>query len=299
MGRRDHRGGDLRDRLLRRYSPRRYSPGRDAGGYSPVRSIEESPHCDRKRRRWQQLDGQSNNISADVRISEEPSDHVDGGKPALSESGPALLEQLRGLRTDVEMLETWRSELAIYLEEQVREADSLTSKIHKLEDQLYLEEEECRRVNSKIKKFIRAHNRHESSLGSKLWELAPMKINILSDEEPRAKNRSSALNSRQDHGLKWDGGAEERRPQGKGLVLENTGIPESRHKKDKGLLSGVAAGDKSKVYGDGFIPPTGMAAHASDKLADVEENVEAVASLPSGIAEDAQDVQNSENVEIV
>lgn len=32
-GRRDYRGGDLRDKLVRRYSPRRrYSPGRDGRG---------------------------------------------------------------------------------------------------------------------------------------------------------------------------------------------------------------------------------------------------------------------------
>ncbi|KAI4341034.1 hypothetical protein MLD38_025808 [Melastoma candidum] len=339
-GRRDHRGGDLRDRLPRRYSPRRYSPGRDARGrhlirgYSPSRSIEESP--DRKRRRRQQLDGQSNNISGDVGISEEPSDHVDGGKP-VSESGHALLEQIRGLRADVELLETRRSELEIYLEGQVREADSLTSKIHELEDQLYLEKKECRRVNSKIKKFVRAHSRHSelqeelkrsqrqlAILGEQLGQEVmgagtneDLSINILSDEEPLGNNRSSAQNGRQEHSLKW-AGAEELRPQVKlNYHHERAYLPDkdyeavdrqrfgtgkygdARHKKEKGLLSGVTAGDKSKVSGVGFIPPTGMAAHASDELADVEENVEAAASLPSGTAEDAQDVQNSENVDIV
>ncbi|KAI4378281.1 hypothetical protein MLD38_015780 [Melastoma candidum] len=242
-GRRDHRGADLRDRLGRRFSPRRrYSPGRDARsrhmirGYSPSRSIDESIHSDRKRQRRPQLDGHSD-VSGDIRISEEPADHVDGRKSALSRSGHALLEQLRQVRADVDMLQTQRAELEVYLEEQVQEADSLTSKIQELEDQLYKEKKEHKRFTSRIKKFVKAHIRHSelqeelkrsqlhlAKLGEQIGQKAvgineDSSINIVSDDEALAHNMSNTQNGKHDYsspdikllGLKR-AGTEETRP---------------------------------------------------------------------------------------
>lgn len=58
------------------------------------------------------------------------------------------------------MLNEHKHQLQIYLEERVQESDSLTSKIQDLETQLCKEKEECKRISSKIRKFIKEHNRH-------------------------------------------------------------------------------------------------------------------------------------------
>ncbi|KAF3443724.1 hypothetical protein FNV43_RR13414 [Rhamnella rubrinervis] len=161
-GKRDYGGSDLRDKLERRHSPRRkYSPVRDARDrntvpeHSPSRSLEKE--SDRKRRKKQHLDGQSE-ISGSLKISNGTEDQVKEGN-ITTESRGALMEQLKQVQLDISMLDHRRSQLGVYLEERVQEVDSLTSKIQELESQLYKEKEECRRILSKINKFVKAHNR--------------------------------------------------------------------------------------------------------------------------------------------
>ncbi|XP_039161499.1 zinc finger CCCH domain-containing protein 13 isoform X1 [Eucalyptus grandis] len=165
-GRRDYRGGDLRNKIGRRYSPRRrYSPGKDARarhgfhGYSPSRSPEEN--SDRKRRKKQHLDGQSD--ASDLNLPEEAEDREIVGKSTSSQSKFALLDQLKQVRSDINMLKHHKNQQEMYLEEQLQEADSLSSKIQELEDQLHKEKKECKRITSKIKKFVKAHQRYSRS----------------------------------------------------------------------------------------------------------------------------------------
>ncbi|KAJ4729999.1 Zinc finger CCCH domain-containing protein [Melia azedarach] len=167
-GGRNSRVGDLRNKLDRRHSPRRsYSPGRDARdrhklrGHSPSRSLEKK--SDRKRRKTQQLDGQSE-FSGSLKISDGIEDPVKEGKVTPSDSKVVLQEQnhvqLKEVQLDINRLEHQKHQLEIYMEEKVQEADILSSRIKELETQLRQEKEECRRIASKIKKFVKAHNHH-------------------------------------------------------------------------------------------------------------------------------------------
>ncbi|RYR21772.1 hypothetical protein Ahy_B03g067091 isoform A [Arachis hypogaea] len=55
----------------------------------------------------------------------------------------------------------------VYLDESAQEVDSLNSRIQELEAQLVKENEECKRINSGIRKFIRVYN-HNSQLQEEL-----------------------------------------------------------------------------------------------------------------------------------
>ncbi|XP_027346200.1 zinc finger CCCH domain-containing protein 13 isoform X2 [Abrus precatorius] len=161
-GRRDYLGDDLRDKLDRRHlSRRRYSPARDARGhqtirdYSPSRSLEKK--SDRRRRRKQGITGQSD-ISENLRVSDRIRDRVQEGKLLSSGSRNTLEEQLKKVYSDINTLENRKFQLAVYLDESVQEADSLNSRIQELEAQLCREDEECKRITSRIRKFVRVHN---------------------------------------------------------------------------------------------------------------------------------------------
>ncbi|PSS05801.1 Zinc finger CCCH domain-containing protein [Actinidia chinensis var. chinensis] len=167
-GRRDYRGSDLRGKLDRRRSPiRRYSPVRDARGrhtlrgYSPTSSLGKRSlyPSDRKRRKKQQLDGQSD-FSGSLRVSDDTEDGSRDKKLASSDSKGVLEEQLRQVQSDIDSLNNGKCQLEMYLEESVQEVDCLTSRIQELEMQLCQEKEECKRITSKIKKFVKAHNRY-------------------------------------------------------------------------------------------------------------------------------------------
>ncbi|KAM7495193.1 hypothetical protein LguiB_029802 [Lonicera macranthoides] len=120
--------------------------------------------------------------------------------------------------SEIDMLDDRKHQLQISLEERDQQADSLTSKIKELEMQLRTEKEECKRISSKIKKFIRAHNRNSrlqdelkrsearlQKLGEKIYSDAirpgateeDTSINILSDEETLGNHISSPRNEQQ------------------------------------------------------------------------------------------------------
>ncbi|XP_008230096.1 PREDICTED: zinc finger CCCH domain-containing protein 13 isoform X1 [Prunus mume] len=185
-GGRDSGGDDLRDKLERRYSPRRrYSPERDGRGrhvlraeYSPSRSLEkenfEYSFGNSKRRKKQHLDGQSD-ISGSLRISNETEHEA---KEANTRG--VLEEQLKQLQSEINMLDHRRSQLGVYLEEKSQEVDSLTSKIKELEAQLYKEKEDCKRISSKVKKFVKAHSRN-SRIQDQL-KRSQVRLNKLGDQ---------------------------------------------------------------------------------------------------------------------
>ncbi|KAJ4982207.1 hypothetical protein NE237_033044 [Protea cynaroides] len=231
-GRRDNLGSDLRDKLDRRPSPqRRFSPRRDARGhqtfraqkwtaydrdYSPSRSpTERSKKRGGKR---QHLDGRSD-ISGSLEVSDDAEDRVKEGKRTSHNSKNVLEEKLKQVQLDIDMLSESKSQLEIFLEEKVQEADSLTSRIDELESQLSKEQEDCKRTTSKIKKFIKAHNRFSRAqeelkrsqarlqkLGDQLGPDASgpvaseedLSINIISEGEPN-DNGMSPRNEVQNH----------------------------------------------------------------------------------------------------
>ncbi|CAL5406354.1 unnamed protein product [Camellia sinensis] len=247
-GRRDYRNSDLRDKIDRRHSPpRRYSPERDTRGrhtlrgYSPTSSpgkrggicrpskyiisnwmAKDLPHacsvghCDRKRRKKHQLDGQSD-FSGSAKISDGSDDRIRHRKLTSSDSKGVLGEQLSQVQTEINMLNSHKGQLEIYLEESVQEVDCLNSQIQELEMQLCQEKEECKRITSKIKKFVKAHNRysrlqdelkrshdrlqklgdHLGSDAARLGATEDSSINILSDGEPAGNHAMSPPNQLQ------------------------------------------------------------------------------------------------------
>ncbi|MED6108064.1 hypothetical protein PIB30_020011 [Stylosanthes scabra] len=167
-GRKDN---DLRDTLDRRYlSPRRYSPARDGRGHqsihehSPSRSMEKK--SDRRHWRKQGIAGQSD-ISASLKVSERVQDQVKNGKSISSGSRNTLEEQLKKVQLDIRTFEDRKFQLSVYLDESAQEVDSLNSRIQELEAQLVKENEDCKRINSGMRKFIRAYN-HNSHLQEEL-----------------------------------------------------------------------------------------------------------------------------------
>ncbi|XP_061364498.1 zinc finger CCCH domain-containing protein 13 isoform X2 [Gastrolobium bilobum] len=170
-GRRDYLGNDLRDKLERRHlSPRRYSPAQDARSrqttreFSPSRSLEKK--SDRRHRRKQGITRQSD-ISGSLKASDRIQDQVKEGKLLSSGSRNTLEEQLKKVHSDINTLENRKFQLAVYLDESVQEVDSLNSRIQELEAQLCKENEECKRITSRIRKFVREHN-HNSQLQDEL-----------------------------------------------------------------------------------------------------------------------------------
>ncbi|XP_010909654.1 zinc finger CCCH domain-containing protein 13 isoform X2 [Elaeis guineensis] len=171
-GRRDNRNGDLRDKLDRRHSPyRRYSPIRDARGHHSFRSHKpisndrgssrsRSPikRSERRYRKKQRMDGESD-ISGSLKI-DGAKDRKKEDKVSSHDEKDDLEEQLKQIQLDIEMLDDHKSQLEIFLEEKVDEAQKLSSRIEDLESKLNKEQENCKRITLKIKKFIKAHGRY-------------------------------------------------------------------------------------------------------------------------------------------
>ncbi|KAJ8763781.1 hypothetical protein K2173_003563 [Erythroxylum novogranatense] len=157
-----YRGGDLRNKLDKRLSPkRRYSLGRNArhrnrySGSSPSRSLENN--SDRKRRK-KTFDDEGD-LPGNLQNADQLHNQVKEKKNS-SGSRAVFKEQLKDMQSQIDFLERQKSQLKSEVEEKVEEADALTSKIQELESQLLEEKEDCKRITSKIKKFVKAHRRH-------------------------------------------------------------------------------------------------------------------------------------------
>ncbi|GLT87061.1 hypothetical protein SLE2022_051630 [Rubroshorea leprosula] len=159
-GRRDYRDSDLRNKLDRRPSPeKRYSPKRDARGrrtfrgYSPSRSVEKKSG---RSRRQKYLSGQSD-FSENLKTPDEVEDRVNEGRN--SSFHPRIALELKEVELDISRLDQHKLQLRNSLEEKDQEADTLSSRIEELAAQLKKEKDEARKITSKIKKFVKAHNR--------------------------------------------------------------------------------------------------------------------------------------------
>ncbi|KAJ0635595.1 hypothetical protein HanOQP8_Chr17g0652631 [Helianthus annuus] len=156
--RRDHRAGDLRDKLGRQWSPpRRNSLERDSR--DPLPSPRYGKRSDWGHRKRQHFDGE-NDYSGSLRLADGVERQARDRKPLSPEFDDIHDEQLKQLQSEIDMLEDHKQQLQIYLEESTQEAESLNSKIEELEMQLSTEKEECKRISSKIRKFVKANNRH-------------------------------------------------------------------------------------------------------------------------------------------
>ncbi|KAJ6741117.1 ZINC FINGER CCCH DOMAIN-CONTAINING PROTEIN 40 [Salix purpurea] len=68
--------------------------------------------------------------------------------------------ELKEMQSNINKLEHQKSELTILLEKKAEEVDSLTSRIQELEAQLSVEKEECKRITSNIKKYVKAYKHY-------------------------------------------------------------------------------------------------------------------------------------------
>eukprot|EP00252_Welwitschia_mirabilis_P027769 TRINITY_DN9626_c0_g3_i1.p1 TRINITY_DN9626_c0_g3~~TRINITY_DN9626_c0_g3_i1.p1 ORF type:complete len:488 (-),score=129.70 TRINITY_DN9626_c0_g3_i1:124-1587(-) len=166
-GRHEFRGGDLRERLERRHSPHnrsflsrdtrgRHTPNERAVPQRKGRSRSRSPPRggDRRERKRQKLDEYLSDGSADLKYSGESDIDV-----KEVHSRDAFEEELKEIQTDIVALVAWRDDLEACLESRKQEVDRLTAKNSELEKTLLKEQDEYKRIGSKIKKFIKMHLR--------------------------------------------------------------------------------------------------------------------------------------------
>lgn len=174
-GRREHRSGDLRDKLDRRHSPhRRSSPARDAKGRQTYADQRSLPHdrghslsrspprgSERRERKRQRLDRHISDVSPNFKYlgDDTDHDHTKEVKSPYASSRDAFEEQLKDVESEIDALNDQKDDLEISLEKRAHEANKLAAKNSELEVTLSKEQEDHKRLGSKIKKFVKAHLR--------------------------------------------------------------------------------------------------------------------------------------------
>ncbi|KAG8058168.1 hypothetical protein GUJ93_ZPchr0002g24340 [Zizania palustris] len=170
-GRRDYRGDDFRGKIDRRFSPRRRnSPGRESRGHRPLydsrrptsrereSSYSRSPSRKSEKRREKKTDDGETNSSRSLSLTdnnhEKKRDKLSSGDEKDDHE-----KQLKQIRLDMEALRNDKTHLEVILDEKIDGVRKISSKVNDLEIQLKREKEECHRMTSKMKKFIKAHAR--------------------------------------------------------------------------------------------------------------------------------------------
>nr|CAD1832115.1 unnamed protein product [Ananas comosus var. bracteatus] len=343
-GRRDYRSGDLRDKLDRRHSPhRRYSPGRGVRGHHSFRnqkpisrdrgsSLSRSPirRSDRRHRKKQVTDGESD-ASGSLKFSDSNKDKQ-GEKLTSYNERDDLQEQLKHIELDVEMLDDEKSQLEGLLEEKVEEAHKLSTVIEDLELQLSKEQEECKRITSKLKKFIKAHGRHMKAQEelkrsqARLQKLAEMfdsetikpaneedsSANVHSEGEPngdyqispnsnhgksrkfKEKNRYSDVFSKSEMQNLEGTAVQLENEMAKSLTVKSKMVIEdNKSKRGKYVSSSLNSSEKAKgSETKNYIPSTSMAGHAVDELVEAVDLEEKPESTEANAILDKLAVKN-------
>ncbi|XP_057834909.1 zinc finger CCCH domain-containing protein 13 isoform X4 [Cryptomeria japonica] len=173
-GRHQYRGGDLRDKLDRRPSPgRRSSPRKDTRGQQAYADQRYVPHerghsrqtstprgRERKRKR-KRIDGPSSDVSDDIKNSGSDSDgdHMQEVESPHASPRDAFQEQLWHVQSDISAHNVKKNELEVCLMEKTHEVNRITARNTQLQITLYNDQEQHKRLGSKIKKFIKVHLR--------------------------------------------------------------------------------------------------------------------------------------------
>lgn len=216
-GRRHNLDGDLRDKLGRHFSPER-RPSLDRSGrrvqrfngHENPRSFEKRRDVDyRENRRFDERSDYAGGLKAGSRIEVRERDE----RNKFLGYNNVLEEQLKDVELDVKMLTDNKLRLEAAVERKAREADILTSRIQELRTQLDREKEECKRITSSTKKFVKEYNRflraqddvkrseaRLQKLGTQLSTYLlgnegndrETDIEIVSDEEKNGRNLRSA-----------------------------------------------------------------------------------------------------------
>ncbi|KAK4777380.1 hypothetical protein SAY87_017567 [Trapa incisa] len=134
--------------------------GGPGSGYIPSWSF--GGKSDRKRQKNLHFDSQS-----DV-----------SGRSTSSDSQYALQEQLKQVQSGINRLAHGKSQLEVRA--YIQEEHGLSYRIQELEGQVHREKKDCKRINSSIKKFVKAHHRYwrysTSKSGRSLWMLLKLAI---------------------------------------------------------------------------------------------------------------------------
>nr|VDC76934.1 unnamed protein product [Brassica rapa] len=202
--RRHNLDGDLRDKLGRHFSPER-RPSLDRSGrrvqrfngHENPRSFEKRRDVDyRENRRFDERSDYAGGLKAGSRIEVRERDE----RNKFLGYNNVLEEQLKDVELDVKVLTDNKLRLEAAVERKAREADILTSRIQELGTQLDREKEECKRITSSTKKFVKEYNPRLQKLGTQLSTYLlgnegndrETDIEIVSDEEKNGRNLRSA-----------------------------------------------------------------------------------------------------------
>ncbi|XP_020887138.1 zinc finger CCCH domain-containing protein 40 isoform X2 [Arabidopsis lyrata subsp. lyrata] len=162
-GRRHNMDSDLRDRLGRQFSPER-RPSLDRSGRRVQRfSGHDNPRPFENRRdneyRENRRFDERRNYAGGLKAGNRIEDRAEDGRNKFQGYNNVLEEQLKDVEMDVKMLTDDKQRLEASVERKAHEVDILSSRIHELETQLDREKEECRRITSNTKKFVKEYNR--------------------------------------------------------------------------------------------------------------------------------------------
>ncbi|KAH0903994.1 hypothetical protein HID58_043497 [Brassica napus] len=191
-GRRHNLDGDLRDKLGRHFSPERRPSLERSGrrvqrfnGHENPRSFEKRRDVDyRENRRFDERSDYAGGLKAGSRIEARERDE----RNKFLGYNNVLEEQLKDVELDVKMLTDNKLRLEAAVERKAREADSLTSKIHELRNQLDREKEECKRSEARLQKLGTQLSTY--LLGNEGND-RETDIEIVSDEEKNGRNLRS------------------------------------------------------------------------------------------------------------
>uniref|UniRef100_A0A7N0TI00 C3H1-type domain-containing protein n=1 Tax=Kalanchoe fedtschenkoi TaxID=63787 RepID=A0A7N0TI00_KALFE len=155
-GERDRRGGDFRGRIDKWHSPpRRGWEGREQRAY-----IGHAPSTSLEKRSQRKRKFDHRELSGNARLSHPSDDRARDGSFRSSSSKNTINDELKQVQSDVSKLNAHKIQLQRFLEERDKEVDALSFRLKELEAELYEEREESHRLASKIKKFVKVHNRH-------------------------------------------------------------------------------------------------------------------------------------------
>ncbi|KAL1197498.1 Zinc finger CCCH domain-containing protein 40 [Cardamine amara subsp. amara] len=161
-GRQHNVDNDLRDRLGRQFSPER-RPSLDRSGRRLQRfSGHENPRPFENRRGRDYRENRrfdDQDYAGGLKVGNRIEDRAEDGRNKFLGYNNVLEEQLKDVEMDVKMLTDDKLRLEASVERKAQEAGILTSRIQDLETQLDREKEECRRITSSTKKFVKEYNR--------------------------------------------------------------------------------------------------------------------------------------------
>ncbi|KAG7632120.1 Zinc finger CCCH-type [Arabidopsis suecica] len=161
--RRHNMDSDLRDRLGRQFSPER-RPSLDRSGRRVQRfsghdnSMPFENQRDKDYRENRRFD-ERRDYAGGLKVGNRIEDRAEDGRNKFHGYNNVLEEQLKDVEMDVKMLTDDKLRLEASVERKAHEVDILTSRIQELETQLDREKDECRRITSSSKKFVKEYNR--------------------------------------------------------------------------------------------------------------------------------------------